>query len=247
MELRFERGSQDRPRGHALLYLRHQGDPGTVLATYVVVLPIPVDISKYIPPMLASSMGAQDVGDVSAVPWPPIPEQVASYEHLLRLADQRDDDLIFAGTADPARVDSLLHVTAQAAQAYLELYTRRSAIPAEAPSAEAPSDLDVDAVLYSLMSEHDRLTELVKLTGKLRDAVDTGDRQRTEETVADIRKLARHFSEKYRLDQFLAAAQMPGDRGRRLAELYVERCYHLRNEDYAGLAEVDERIRALSG
>jgi len=245
IQLEFERGSRDRPRGHALFYLRSGADPEAVLATYLVVLPVSVDLSKYIPPMFAERMPTRGAGDVTALPWPPVPEAVESHRHLERLADARDDDLVFGGTADPSRVELLLQMTGEAAQEYSRLYSQRQPAPEEAPPEEPAAELDVDEVLYSLMGERDRLTELVKLTGKLRDAVEAGDRRQVEEAAADVRRLARHFPEKYRLEGFLAVARLPGEKGRRLTELHVERCYRVCNEDYEGLQRVDEQIEEL--
>ena len=51
MELNFEIGDPSQPRGHALLYFTDSSN-GQVFATYVVLLPITVDVSKYVPPFL---------------------------------------------------------------------------------------------------------------------------------------------------------------------------------------------------
>jgi len=53
MQLAFERGDPKRPRGHAVVYFRANNDPSTILASYVVVPPISMDFSKFIPPMFA--------------------------------------------------------------------------------------------------------------------------------------------------------------------------------------------------
>ena len=44
MELNFEIGDPSQPRGHALLYFTDSSN-GQVFATYVVLLPITVDVS----------------------------------------------------------------------------------------------------------------------------------------------------------------------------------------------------------
>ena len=48
MQLVFERGEAQRPKGHALIYFRDSDGAG-VLATYVVIPPISIDFSKYLP------------------------------------------------------------------------------------------------------------------------------------------------------------------------------------------------------
>ena len=57
MEIQFDRGDRDKPRGHALLYFRNKSDPDEVWVTYVVIMPISVDISKYVPPFLMNQVG----------------------------------------------------------------------------------------------------------------------------------------------------------------------------------------------
>ena len=46
MELVFDRGDRGSPKGHALLYFRSPDDPEAVWVTYIVILPITVDVSK---------------------------------------------------------------------------------------------------------------------------------------------------------------------------------------------------------
>ena len=56
MDVVFDRGSKERPRGHALLYFRSASDPEEVWVTYLVILPISVDVSKYVPPFLMNQV-----------------------------------------------------------------------------------------------------------------------------------------------------------------------------------------------
>ena len=247
MELTFERGTAESPRGHALIYFRSSRDSSTVLASYMVVAPVPINLSRYMPPMFAANLPATDLQSVSAIPLPPLPEKVESYAYLQRLAEAREEDLIFAGTIDPDDVHRGLMVMNEVGQQYVRLYAdylqRLPAIPAQ-PEAEEPT-LGVDEVIYSLMSEKQRLGELAKLTGKLRYAVDGGDVRQISETVREMEALARYVPEKYRMDDLVAAAQIPGPRGERLSQLYVDRCYRLSDEDYIGLQKIDQEIKVL--
>ena len=47
------------------------------------------------------------------------------------------------------------------------------------------------------------------------------------------------------MDEMLAAARVPGERGSRLGALYAERCYKLAAEDYAAVGELERRIAAV--
>ena len=99
MALTFEIGDPSFPKGHAIAYFRSGAD---VLATYVLVLPISMDMGKYLPPLLASQLGGmagnligEGMGSFAA---PPVPEQVESLDYLERLAHVRGDDLVSGGT-----------------------------------------------------------------------------------------------------------------------------------------------------
>ena len=70
MDFTFERGSADNPRGHALIYFQSFHDAGELLATYLVVLPIQVDVSKYVPPFLMNQLGEMGAKELSAFAFP---------------------------------------------------------------------------------------------------------------------------------------------------------------------------------
>jgi hypothetical protein len=257
--LTFEQGSAERPRGHALFYLRQSTDPDSVLVSYLLILPVSVDLARYVPPFLAQSLGGAMgpglAGEQNALAWPPIPEAFDGYQRLRALAAARGDDLIFGGTVGAGQVEALVHAAAEAAAEYSELYGRLTMATVDSGAveevsnggggSEAPSSLDVDEVMYSLLGDRERLSELVKLIGVLRDAVESGNGRTIAEAADGVRRLGRYLAPKFRVDALVEAASTPGDRGRRLAELYVERCYRVVNEDYSGLEDVDARIRSL--
>lgn len=75
MEIIFEKGSEEKPKGHALLYFRSSSDPEELWASYLVVLPIAVDLSKYVPPFLMNQVGELGPKELSAFAFPPAPEK----------------------------------------------------------------------------------------------------------------------------------------------------------------------------
>ena len=94
----YERGDPRRPVGHALLYFTTDS-PEEIQATYIVVPPILIDFAKYVPPLLASSLGSAGLlAQTSFLPVPPAPEPLGLGE-LRRLAVLRGDDLLVAGSA----------------------------------------------------------------------------------------------------------------------------------------------------
>ncbi|HEX5416109.1 MAG TPA: hypothetical protein VFZ25_10615 [Chloroflexota bacterium] len=247
MDLIFERGRNDAPVGHALIYFTRPTD-ATVTATYVVVLPINLDLSKYVPPMLAGQLPLPDVQALSAVPLPPIPEPVESREALERLAELRQDDLIAGGSLTASDLTGGMtrvgEIAAQYAQMYASYLQRAPNVVAE-PVPDSVSELTANDIIYDLMSEQQKLAELAKLAGQLRYAVDGGDRRQVADLVSDIERLARRLPATYDLSSFLAVAQRSDAKSQRLAALYLERCYKLASEDYESLARVDEQIQRL--
>lgn len=239
MDLTFEHGNAQQPKGHALAYFRSSSDYSAILATYLIVPPVRLDLTKYIPPMFAEKMPEAEAANLSTFAIPPIPEEIDSFEHLVEMAQARDDDLVFAGTVDASRPDSLLLAANEAARRYAQLYAERSQVAAP------KQELLVQDVLYSLMGERELLGEIAKLTGKLRYAVEGGDHDSAQDTAQEMRAIARHLHEKYRIEELLEAAQIPGNKGGQLAALYVDRCYRLSSEDYTETARIEAEIKAL--
>ena len=250
MDLNFERGRADAPGGHALVYFT---DPtsGAVLATYVVVLPIALNLAKYVPPMLAAQLPLGELQGIGAVPLPPLPEPVESQGYLTRLATRRNDDLVNAGSLNPGDLQRAMTLVAEIAQRYAQLYAdaqAREPVAVETTEQlDSLSDTSANDVIYQLMSEQQKLGELAKLAGQLRYAVDGTDRRQTTEVAAEMTRLAQHLPPTYDVTAFIAAAQLPGDVGRHLAELYLDRCFKLAAEDYMALEQIDREIGQLRG
>src|SRR5918996_589339 len=94
MDLNFERGDSQQPKGHALIYFRVDTEPDKVYATYIVTLPVKADLAKYVPPFLATHLGNLPLNDFSAFAMPPMPEPVDSYQEWGRFSRLRVDDLV---------------------------------------------------------------------------------------------------------------------------------------------------------
>ena len=107
MEVVFDRGDITKPKGHALVYFKDSGNSSSVWVTYIVILPIKVDVSKYVPPFLMNQVGGEFAGEqLSSFAFPPAPEQMGNYKEIEDLAMMRDDDILFGGTLAPADVSS---------------------------------------------------------------------------------------------------------------------------------------------
>lgn len=249
MDLVFDRGEASAPRGHALLYFRESGGEGKLYSTYVVVLPIAIDLVKYMPPFLANQLPNVNAQELSAFAFPPMPEEAGGLAHLESLAAARGDDLVFGGDFSAGQVQDMLlrvnDVVQQYAQSYQAHIGSAAAEPVSTP--EALGGHNVNEVLFELMSDRDRLGELAKLIGRLRFAVEGNDARQVQDAEDEVRVLSRYLPERYRIDGLLGAAKDPSRSGGDLAQLYLERCYRLADEDYPSLQDIEARIRGLEG
>jgi hypothetical protein len=236
MNLRFEIGSDTDAAGHALVYFTSSSGP-EVYATYVLVLPISLNLEKYVPPMFAQLMPTGEMGAETAAPMPPVAEEVAGIDWLRNLALARRDDLVDAGplySTDPANI---MAMTQQAAADYGALYHDKS------PSSTAEEITD-QGDQYANLSESERLSEMTRVVGRVRDNSGTPAGDEAED---DLVRLASKMPSKYRASEIVAPAKIPGERGQQLATLHLQRMYKLLNEEYLDVADIERQIKELQG
>lgn len=260
MDLSFDIGDPQRPKGHAVLYFRVDTEPDKVYATYVVTLPIKSDLGKYVPPFLATHLGGLPLNDLSAFAMPPLPEPVDSHAELERISQMRQDDLVYAGSMFSFDLPRMMESVTEAVQAYSDLWVKRfgdgevstvgvieeAATPEPAaPDADDDQSFQVNEVLFGLMSESDKLAELARLLGSMRFAAEGGDAGTVDEMSREITTLARHLPETFQVSSLLAVAKDTSQKGSRLAQLYLDRCFRLSAGDYSAVQGLDDEIRAL--
>ena len=246
MALEFAYGDASTPRGHALVYFddsTHQ----TYYASYIVLLPVTVDVSKYVPPFLMNQVGDIGPGDMSAFAFPPSPEQVEDLDKLREVSKKREDDLIYGGTCDAGDVAASMMKVNDIVQEYLECYEKVNGIQLSMSDDDVGlTEIEhVNDVVYSLMSEPDRLGELTKLVGRLRYAVDSGESILVEETESDIEALSNYLPSSYQIDTLLKWAGSLENNSASIADLYLKRCFHLAREEYVELGKIEEDISNL--
>ena len=263
MDLTFERGDSQRPRGHALVYFRVDTEPDKLYASYIVVLPVQADFGKYVPPFLASHLGNLPLNDFSAFAMPPVPEEVSGHAELERLSDQRQDDLVFGSSMFSFDLPRMMESITDAVQSYSQLcadfYDRQGigaaptveSIPSgaspEAEPEQEDSSFSVNEVLFGLMSERDKLAELSNLLGKLQFAQEGRDESMAGEVTEEITALSRHLPEEFQVLNLLAAARQATGRGSRLAQLYLDRCFRLSDGDTTTAQSLEAQIEELRG
>tara|TARA_B100000029_G_C17497535_1_gene931503 strand:+ start:613 stop:1344 length:732 start_codon:yes stop_codon:yes gene_type:complete len=239
MNLNFEIGSDDKPKGHALVFFRKKDNIEQILATYIITLPLNVDVSKYVPPMFAPQMQSLSMQDLSCFAFPPVPEEVEDLSNIRDLAQSRGDDLIDGGLCDTADPMSLFQIVNDIQQEYSRIYQERIA------SSKEDISTSINSVLYEFMGEADRLRELSKLVGKLRFAAEGYDSRLRREAEEEIEYLSGYMPENFNIQRIAEAASMSNSVGDNLAQLYLERCYRLREEDYRGVQKIDDEIRII--
>jgi hypothetical protein len=250
-DLIFERGDRSRPAGHAFLYFTQRGS-SEVLATYVIVPPIALDFARYVPPLLASSLGSMGaMMQASFMPIPPAPESLALAE-VHRLAELRGDDVIQGGVGDGdvtaliGRVATLGQEYADAYQAGLERAPRASSERSAEPALESASELDANALLYSVLTERERVDELARRLGPLRYAAEGRDSRGVESIRREMRAIAAYLPAGFRAEEIIEAAARPDSTGGRLAQLLVDRAYRVSSGDLDALPPLDAQITALN-
>jgi hypothetical protein len=252
MDVTFERGTEDSPKGHAFVYFRSSMNAGEVWASYVVILPITVDVTKYVPPFLMSQIPDASMRDLSAFAFPPAPEQMESFEQIQQLAEMRDDDVLFAGTFNTSDLPTMMMAAGDAVQQYTEIYNgvvgQTGVIDAtKVEDAIEGGSVGINDVMYGLMSDSDKLSELTTLVGKLRYAVDSNEQALIREAETDIEMLSRHLEFDHKTERIVEGLKQGSEDARRLTMLYVQRCYCIVREDYITLGNVEEQIAAIEG
>ena len=250
MAITFELGDPERPRGHALVFFRDARDAGSVAASYVVALPLEVDIARYVPPFLAGQLEGLSTSDMSSFTFPPAPERVdGGLEWVLKVARARDDDVLDGGVANLDDATSIMTSLAQVAGQYLQLCREAHPEPSlSEPSLETAEDgAGVDQFVYELMSEPELLRELTALVGRLRFAVEGGDRDAREDAITRIHALGRSMPGNRQIDVLCDAAAGGGTKAAKVAQLYLDRAYALHSEDYLKVREIETQISTLAG
>ena len=218
MDLYFDRGDRDNPAGHALVYFKVDTEPDKVYASYVVTLPIKSDLTKFLPPFLATHLGSLPLNDLSSFAMPPVPEPVDGFAELERLSRQRgrrpslrrqhvllrpapNDGVGNGGRVKLRRALRRLGKSATVVGSEVSATEAEALTSAEEPEEELDASFNVNDVLFSFMSESDKLSELSRLLGRLRFAVEGADGPAAAEVGEEIAALARHLPEEFQVAQ----------------------------------------------
>jgi hypothetical protein len=256
MGIQFLRGNPQAPRGHAIFFARSSRDTRVVYSTYCLVPPIPISFAKYLPPLFAAQIPTEELqgaANIAGMPIPPMLEEGLSVEELEKLAERRDDDLCDIGTVASEEFERM-QLASLSSQEYAQSYASYVAraepvLPAQRGTAtQEPKpldDVDAEELFAAAMPERQKLTELGKLVGMARYALDGHDQTLLSDTRRRMERITNNLAEKYRGAEIVTAATENRQFGARLAELYMSRAYKLLDEEYADIPGIDRAIREL--
>ncbi len=247
MDLNFDLGSQEECKGHAILYFRDSNNQNEVWATYIVLLPITVEVSKYVPPFLMNQISDIGANDLSAFAFPPEPEKVESREYIDVIANIRSDDILYGGLFDSIDIQSSMILVNEAVQKYAEYYDQEVLLENSMERIDDVnnSTLDVNSVLYEFMSTNDKLSELTKMIGRLRFAIEGNENALAQEAETDIENLSKHLPSEYEIAKITNAAKSSDVFGSKLTDLWLKRCFHLTQQEFVEIVLIDEEIKML--
>ena len=80
----------------------------------------------------------------------------------------------------------------------------------------------------------------------MRFAVESNDASLIKETDASLAALSGMLPERFWADRVRSVAQDPSETASKLAQLYVERCYKLMDEDFASVDALESEIAKLA-
>jgi len=261
MSIHFLRGDAQAPRGHAIFVARSTSNPRTVYCTYCIVPPIPMSLAKYLPPMFAAQISPEDLGEAGSsmkgMPIPPMLEEGKTMEQLELLAERRGDDLCDIGSVNGQDQGMRLQMAATSCEEYGQLYEKYISSFETLSSSSSPfensgsdeqkplDDVDTDELLLQTMSDRQKLSEMGKLIGMARYALEGHDSAELRESQRRMQRIADLLADKYRSSQLVAAAIDPKPQGAQLAGLYLSRAYKLLDEEYAEIPNIERAIREL--
>ena len=242
--MNYEIGSADKSRGHAILYYIDEND-GAAWACYLTILPIVVDMSKFIPPFLIGMGGETELDmEMSATISPPAPEKFENPDYIRALAKARQDDLIFGGQMDGANMPEMMMSAANALAEYKADYSAANSnlLQSEEQEETAEPGGEYNDIIYSLMSGEDKVRELSSLAGELRRALDLDDRELQETIEENLWALSRQIPFDHNVAKLIQAVKANRTS---LATLYIQRCGQLMSEDYLAVSKTESLIDDL--
>ena len=95
------------------------------------------------------------------------------------------------------------------------------------------------------MSTNDKLSELTKMIGRLRFAIEGNENALAQEAETDIENLSKHLPSEYEIAKITNAAKSSDVFGSKLTDLWLKRCFHLTQQEFVEIVQIDEEIKRV--
>jgi hypothetical protein len=86
---------------------------------------------------------------------------------------------------------------------------------------------------------------LSQLISKFRFACETSNQNSIIESEKDILLLSRYLPDRYDLTKVVEVLKQNDAKSAKLADLYIQRCFHLAQEEYSKVAKLENIIKDL--
>lgn len=239
--LDFKLGAEKNPKGHAIIYFEEFDE---IYAAYVMDFPITGDLSKYIPEMFKDQIPDEEM---TKMIFPPVPEKYnGDLESLIKLSENRSDDLIYGGSINPKDSSQAMSKLNQLANEYSNLcsetkYGNLNSIIEDIPK----SSILENQSNYSAMGESELLSEITKLIGKIKFSKDSDDKNEIFDYKCEIKEIGTLIPENRKITDLLEHVDLDMEKSEEIISAYISRAYSMLNEDYIKVKEFEDLILDL--
>ena len=239
--LEFKFGSENRPKGHAIIYFQEYDD---IYASYIMDFPISGDLTKYIPEMFKDQIPDEEM---TKMIFPPIPEKFSGdYEKLFSLAEKRSDDLIYGGSINSKDATSSMSKLNSLASEYTDLCNPQEFDDISELLDEIPENKsEINSSKYSNMNESDLLAEITKIIGKINFSKDNNELNEINNLKKEIKIISSIIPENRKIDKLLEYLDLNSTNSEEIISAYISRAYSLLNEDYIKVKELEDLLLKL--
>ena len=239
--LEFKFGSEDNPRGHAIIYFEEFED---IFASYVINFPIKGELSKYIPEMFKDQIPDEEM---TKMVFPPVPEKFnGNLDSLTRITQSRADDLIYGGSINSNDTTSAMSKLNALANEYSKLCEDNEFNQIKELIDEIPaSEIELENSKYSKLDESELLTEVTKIFGKIKFSKDNNEFDDISNIKKDLQIISTIIPENRKIKRLLDYVELESKNSEEIISAYISRAYGLMNEDYIKVKELEDLINKL--
>ena len=239
--LEFKFGSEDNPKGHAIIYFEEFDE---IFASYVINFPIKGELSKYIPEMFKDQIPDEEM---TKMVFPPVPEKFnGNLDSLIKITQSRADDLIYGGSINSNDTTSAMSKLNALANEYSKLCTDNEFNEIKELIDDIPSsEIELENSKFSEMNESELLAEVTKIFGKIKFSKDNNEIDEISNIKKDLQIISTIIPENRKIKKLLDYVELESNNSEEIISAYISRAYGLMNEDYIMVKEQEDLIKKL--